>query len=206
LESISTQFIILRKTKYGESSLIISTLSLEYGKLDFIVQGAKKLGSKSFPVIDLFREVKGECRLKENGLNKLRSYELVENYDGVVVIPENYIAACSIAKFITANTHPLVAMPILYRASKNALSKLSAGSSGIPWGTLIKLVFLYEQGLLPDVLSGKDNKESEDDKQKLLRDLLELACGDDSINVDCSYWPLFTPWINSLCDFQNIKY
>ncbi len=44
--SISSKAIILKAIKYGETSLIIHAYTKEYGKLAFIVKGARKAKAK----------------------------------------------------------------------------------------------------------------------------------------------------------------
>ena len=44
-----TFYIILRKIPYQESSLIVSGLSPDFGRLDFLLKGARGTGAKKFP-------------------------------------------------------------------------------------------------------------------------------------------------------------
>ena len=206
MEQHTTDCIILRKTQFKETSLIISSLSKDYGKLDFIIQGAKKINAKNFPIIDLFRVIKGDFSLKNNGLNKISSPELVDNYDSIVENSNNYMTGCTIAQFVTANTQPMMEMPLLYTALKNALNCLSKDTTSIPWVTMIKLVYLHEEGLLPSILGGENSKESENKKQDILRSILEFACGGDPVDLPESYWIPLTNWVDSLCSYQCIKH
>ena len=44
-----TTYIILRKIPFQDSSLIVSGLSPEFGRLDFLLRGARGTGAKKFP-------------------------------------------------------------------------------------------------------------------------------------------------------------
>jgi len=204
MDRVDTTFIVLRKTPYGETSLIVSSLSTEYGKLDFIISGARKVSKRSFPVIDLFREIKGSCMIRDTGLNKVYTPELLSNYDSIVSNPDNYMTACDIARFITANTQPMVSVSMLYSSLRRAFSCLSAGEVNVPWLTLVKLVYLYEQGLLPDTLGGAESREAEEQKARLLENIITFAISGGELNVDNSYWPLFSSWIDSLCSYNGV--
>jgi len=54
---IDANIIVLRKTPFSESSLVIASLSAEHGRLDFLARGAMRVEKKRFPELDLFREV-----------------------------------------------------------------------------------------------------------------------------------------------------
>ena len=57
-----TTYIILRKIPFQDSSLIVSGLSPEFGRLDFLLRGARGTGAKKFPYAELFRELAIEFR------------------------------------------------------------------------------------------------------------------------------------------------
>ena len=205
VSNIVTDFIVLRKTIYQESSLIISSLSKEFGKIDFILKGAKRVGKRSFPIVDIFRELRGQFQLRENGLNRLSTPDLICSFDSIINYQDNYLIACSIAQFVTNNTHPMVETPMLYSALKNSFKVLSSNQTEVPWLTLIKLVFLHEQGLIPAVLSDSNSIESERDKQLLLGKILEFACGGKEMPITSDYWSKLTLWVDQLCNYQSIK-
>jgi recombinational DNA repair protein (RecF pathway) len=61
-KTVATTIIVLKKIPYQESSLIVSSISAEYGKVDFIVKGARRITKKKQPIVDLFRELNIEYR------------------------------------------------------------------------------------------------------------------------------------------------
>ena len=195
----ATELIVLRKTPYKESSFIISGLSAEYGKLDFMVKGARQMGKKKFPVIDLFREINVQFNKKKSGLQTLYSVELVSSHDGISSIPDNFISACELSSFILLNSHPMIECHSLYEAFKNALNRMSAEKSNVPWTSLVKLVFLEENGFLPE-------KDFGDGKANLLEELLEASVGKTEVPVlSSAYWSRLAGWIDSLCDYHDLK-
>ena len=57
-----TAYIILRKIPFQESGLIVSGLSPEFGRLDFLLKGVRDTGAKKFLYAELFRELSIEFR------------------------------------------------------------------------------------------------------------------------------------------------
>lgn len=206
----STEFIILRKTPYSESSLVVSGLSLEFGKLDFMIRGARRIDKKKFPFIDLFREINVIFRKRNEGLQNLHSAELLNSYDGIAMQPENYMEICRIAAFVLKNTHPDAASPKLYAALKNALSNFSRKTDNntllLPdfTGSLVKLVFLHEHGLLPEIPENTGT-ETGREKKKILELFLSSAIeGGAFPETGENYRRKICAWINSLCAYHNL--
>jgi DNA repair protein RecO (recombination protein O) len=50
-----TEGIVLRKTDYSESSVIVSIFTYEYGLTSFMVRGDRKLTKKHSPQFDVLR-------------------------------------------------------------------------------------------------------------------------------------------------------
>ena len=92
--------IVLRKTKFKESSIIFELLSPFYGKVSFIAKGVRKSKSKFDGIFDLFNIVEVEGYTSSNSTLVLAiSGDLIEsklpknNY-------ENFIAASVAVEFI----------------------------------------------------------------------------------------------------------
>ncbi len=145
-----TPYIILRKTPYMESSLIVSGISPEYGRLDFILRGALKGGKKKFPFAVLFRELTVECRLPDGDstLGTLQSQEPLYCHDSVALHTETYFAACEYAAFLLKNTRCAVPVPRSYQAFSCMLKKAAETGKANPWIPYAKLVFLHENGFV----------------------------------------------------------
>lgn len=195
-----TDLLVLRKTQYGETSLIIGGLSAEFGRLDIVVKGAKKLSSKSFPAVDLFREVNVEIQPNKQGLYSVYSADLISNHDNIVLFHKNYLEACEICSFALRNSQPDVPSPELYDAVKNAFLILMQEEAKIPYHILVKLVYLDEHGLLPEL---PDNNQ---EKAKLLEQLLNAGRGKGELPlINLEYWDQFSNWIDTLCRFNELR-
>lgn len=86
MSALQGKFIILKKTKYGESDLILQALSQEGGRYSFLARGALK-SKKRFGggilepthyLLMTYKSTQGE-----NGLNILQEATLVEEFQGL---------------------------------------------------------------------------------------------------------------------------
>lgn len=194
-----TNLIVLRKSNYRETSLIVSGITPDSGRLDTLVKGAKKLSAKHFPAVDLFREINVELKPGQKGLNSVYSADLISNYDNIASFHQNYLAACDIASFVLRNSQPDMSAPELYKALKHVFSILATEKMTLPYTALIKLVYLYEEGLLPEL------PERDDVKTQLLADLLGAASGKNKLpDLDQEYWQQLNIWIEMLCKFHEL--
>ena len=114
-----TTYIILRKIPFQESSLIVSGLSPEFGRLDFLLRGARGTGAKKFPYAELFRElaiVFRPPREHASTLCSLTAHEPVASFDAIALRTGNYLAVCDYAAFLLKHTKPMLEAPETFRA------------------------------------------------------------------------------------------
>lgn len=194
-----TNLIVLRKTQYRETSLIIAGITPDSGRIDILVKGAKKISAKNFPAVDLFREVNVEVNLQKHNLHSVYSADLIANHDNIASFHQNYLAACDIANFVLRNSQPDVPTPKLYTSVKHIFNSLAEKKTTVPYPALIKLVYMDEQGLLPET------PDNDPEKAKLLSRLIEAAMGKNTVpEIDLDYWEKLTFWIDSLCRFHEL--
>lgn len=191
-----SRYIILRKTPFQESSLIAAGISPDFGRVDFLLKGARSVHKRKFPEAELFREFQVQFREAKNadGLANLVSADLCSIHDAVAEHPEHYIAACSCAAFLLKNTRPMLPVPDSYQAFIVLLCRLAAEKNSEPWCSLAKFVFLYENGFVP-----KDDEAT----QRLLQFALtpDRALPDDRRD----WWMKFENWVENLIVWHNLK-
>ncbi len=161
MESESTQIIVLRKTPYGESDLIVAGLSPDAGKLSLMLRGARKVGATKYPFADLYCELDVEYAPSDRSeLFSVGELELAADFTGLAADRDKFTFAGHVGAFLLANSAPGVAAPLTYDALRNVLGCLAAGEGEAPpWdlvqmGVIVKLTYLYENGLLPGVAGG----------------------------------------------------
>lgn len=148
--NVRSKIILLRKTPYGESSVIAACLSPTAGRVDFMLKGAKRMGSKKFPVADLFRELAAEWNERGNStLHTPHSLELVEAFDKIANSPTAYITACSLCGMALRSSTPGTPCPALYAAIRTAFKRLEEKALPAETAFLAGIVNLYEHGVLP---------------------------------------------------------
>jgi DNA repair protein RecO len=195
-KTISTEVIILRKIPYSETSLIVYTLSPEYGRLDFMIRGARQISKKALPEIDIFRKFKIE--FKETGLSKNLisplSFDLIKENDSICKYPKIIGTIYSVVAFILKNIHTGIVCEFVYSAFDKMLDLFSKGEEYPIF--LIKLVYLYENGLLPNELSKSDKEEK---SKKILSILINSAVGKIAIpNLSDDYLLSLNRWVTNL--------
>lgn len=198
---LRTHYIILRKTPYQESSLVVSGLSPDFGRLDFLLKGARSMGNKKFPYAGLFRELVVEFRENPsgNGLLYMKSHEEAGNFDAIACFPDNYILLCEWIQFLLKHTRPMLELPHTYAALQLALKRLSSSAEGSFPLAAAKLVFLQESGLVPAI------PENDVRRAEALENILNYALSESGA------MPVFTPvyqsklieWIHSLCRYAD---
>lgn len=169
---IRTSCIVLRQTPFRESSLIVSALAPE-GRIDFLQKGARGYGKRKFPEIGLFRELAIEYRPPDakSTFFSVRDPEVRTVFDSIALHPETYLAACEVAGFLHANTHPMVESAQTYRAFRTLLFRYTQSEEVEPWKMLVKLAFLNENGLIPE--------PEREEELLLLKHLLAASQGEE---------------------------
>jgi len=199
---ITSNCIILKKMPYKESSLIVSALSPEFGKIDFLIKGALKFKNKSLPVIDLFRVIEVKIKnIHKKSLHSIYSASLITAFDDIPLSMDNYNHACDISQFLLYNSHPYVPVPKTFIASLSAFDSLSRiKNDPTPWVMLVKLVFLYENGFLPEM------PDDDSGRMKLLQTLLRTPLkGAVFPQLTISYIANLNNWLNSICKIHDLR-
>lgn len=80
----TTTAILLRKTKLTETSLIVTWLTRDFGKLKTVAKGARQAKSRFAGVLDLFHRCEiGLIRSTRSELHSLREAALLEPYENL---------------------------------------------------------------------------------------------------------------------------
>ena len=203
MKTLTSNFIVLKKTPYQESSLIISAISSEYGKLSFVVKGARRITKTKQPIVDIFRELNIEFKESKNELYTPINIELISNFDKIALKPKIFLDILKTSNFLLKNTYSHIQCPKTYSAFKTLLIKASNTNFNSFEISLLKLVFLYENGLLPDFFE----KDTENRQQIFLKKIIAYAEGKiQSIpHLSKEYQDKFSNWILSLCKHNQLE-
>lgn len=193
-----TRYIILRKTPYQETSLVIAGISSQHGRIDLMVRGGQKIGSKSLPVIDLFREIEIAITARTDKLQTIYSADLISNFDNIALNRKSFMDACEISKFVLRNSQPAIPSPLTYQSVKTAFKALST-SGEVRYSPWVKLAILEEHGLIPEQ---NNNTHGE---TNILKQLLKASIGEAELpQLDPRYMREIEKWIDSVCKYNGL--
>ena len=156
--SFKTRYMILRKTPFRDTSLVVAGISVDHGRLDFVLKGARAIGKKQFPTADIFREYLLEFRpaRRAESMPTLVSLDLTASHDGIAQSMDCYLAACSFAVETLRRAQPMLEMPLTWQAFSVMLTRMERTlSPRIPL-MLARLAVLREHGMLSDVVPYPD--------------------------------------------------
>ena len=152
--SFKTRYMILRKTPFRDTSLVVAGVSADYGRLDFVLKGARAIGKKQFPTADVFREFLLEFRpsRRPESMPSLVSLDLTASHDGIAQSMDCYLAACAFAAETLRRAQPMLEMPLAWQAFSVMLTRMERSlSPHIPL-MLARLAVLREHGFLSGVV------------------------------------------------------
>lgn len=200
---LKTDYIILRKTPFQETSLIVNGLSPGFGRLDFLLKGACGTGAKKFPFAGLFRELTIEFRENtgNSSLFYMKSHEPKACFDAIANRPENYLKACDYARFLLKHTHSMLELPQTYRSLRVLLGRLAGIVDGTFSVAAAKLVFLQESGFVPEAGAGDPGQAAALDA--LLEYALSLECPEPPFNAE--YRKQLVRWTDALCVYHDLR-
>ncbi len=144
--------LVLRKTPFSETSLILACLTRTLGQQHFLLRGARKTGKRTFPEADLFRQIEIVYRpSRSSDLHTARSVTCIQPFDAIARRPDHFRTAGWLCRFALRNTVAEEPAPQFYEATLSAFRRLAeptASCTAIVLG--VCFVALEEHGLLPD--------------------------------------------------------
>ena len=134
--------ILLRRTRFSETSLIVSWFSQEQGKLKTVAKGALRSKSSFAGKLDLFFQ----CELsiswsQRSELHSLREVALIEPFAGIRENYVNTVAAGYFAELIDETTEPEHPETAIYELLVRAFSYLRAKPA------TVRAVYFFEHEL-----------------------------------------------------------
>jgi len=186
-----------------ESSLIVSGISPEYGKIDFLIKGERRISKKKSPEIDLFRIFNVEYAEKNSNIFNPLVMEYVRGFDRLAYYPDKLVKLLTITGFLLRNIHYAVSCKSVYSALTNHLERVIQGiASPVMY---IKLAYLHENGLLSDSLSFSTSEE-ERRGRRVIALLLRHIIGEriPDFDIPDEYMNKLEEWVDSLCLANHI--
>lgn len=204
VEITSTPLIVLSRTPFRESSLIVVGISPDYGKLQLVCNGALKNAAAGGVTADLFRELSVEFTQSRSSLLTLREMELISANDKLADSPVNWRLAGKMAAFLLANVKEDLPMPYTYDSFSSVLKHLSGTTpeeerwTPMQCAVVLKTAFLCENGLLP---------RNTDEKSTAFLENVVAAGIDNSTLPRCprEYWAKLNDWLGTVIDLNGLR-
>lgn len=204
----TTRFIVLRKSPYGESSVVAAGLSEREGRMAFLVRGARRIGRRDYPVVDLFRCLNVRFRLApRSSLHHWFDADGVDDFGALARYSRRYLCAAGLARFLLRETADGVPLPLTYTALHTGLRRLAEAPPETSEEILlpavrvgILLTFLHENGELDiDSFRGKDEEQ--------LQRLLRTGLGEERVpRLPVTTWRSLDAWILRLLDTADYRF
>ncbi|MBR7139564.1 MAG: recombination protein O N-terminal domain-containing protein [Lentisphaeria bacterium] len=204
VEITSTPVIVLSKTPYRESSLIVVGISPDYGRISLMCSGARKISGTSYVTVDLFRELSVEFTESRSTLKNAREIEILSTNDKLPEYPAHFRLAGKMAAFLLANIKDDLPLPYTYDSFSSVLSHLSCSTpeeqrwTPVQCAVVLKTAFLCENGLLP---------QSSDERSADFLENVVAAGIDNSALPKCpaDYWAKLNEWLGNVIDINGLR-
>jgi len=192
---ITTDFLVLRKTAYAETSLIVAGLTPDHGQVHLMLKGARRLGKRSFPALDLFRLVRISYREGKGEIHTPNEVEPVADYGALAAHPGLYRTAGQLGHFVLANVLPGVEHPQVFTALRVILARFAAATRETPplidsAHVCLELAYLREGGWLE---AFADERTAEQCEQ-----LMAMALGGPPLRLRPETWQELRRWTGTL--------
>lgn len=204
VEITSTPLIVLSKSPYRESSLIVTGISPDYGRVQLLCNGAQKISGKDYVLVDIFRELMVEFTESRSTLKNAREIELVSANDQLPENPVHYRLAGKMGAFLLANIKEDLPMPYTYDTFSSVLKHLSCIPpeeerwTAMQCAVVLKTAFLCENGLLP---------QSTDERSSAFLENVVAAGIDNSALPKCpdDYWAKLNDWLGAIININGLR-
>ena len=121
----TTEAILLRRARFGESSYVLIWLSPEHGKIRTAARGTARKDSKLRGQLDLFYHAEVQFAAgRKSDLHALRELKLLETWEGLRGNYGRLLAASYFAELCDLLSEPAHAAPGLFGLMRRALGHL----------------------------------------------------------------------------------
>ena len=192
---ITTDFLVLRKTAYGDTSLIVAGITPDHGQVHLMLKGARRLGKRSFPTLDLFRLVRVTYREGKGEIHTPRDVSPLADFGSLARHPRLYQATGKLSRFVLTNVQPGVEHPLVFEATRVVLARFADAEHDDPLlvesaHVSLELAYLHEGGWLPDSPDERTARQCEQ--------LIAMATGGPVLDLRPEVWHDLRQWTKHL--------
>src|ERR1700733_7951160 len=127
---VTTEAIVLRARKHGETSKIVTLYTLSYGKLNVIAKGARETKSKFGGALEMFARstVVFYKRDKQDALSLLSKAETISSHSGILKSLDRIETATAIVELILNSMHDEEANEKLFAMLNSTLDTIATSN------------------------------------------------------------------------------
>jgi DNA repair protein RecO (recombination protein O) len=128
---VTSEAIVLRARKHGETSKIVTLYTLAYGKVNVIAKGAREMKSKFGGALESFAHMSAIFYKKEKpeaGLYLLSKAELIGSNAAILKSLAKIEAATGIIELVLRSMHDEEANPAIFELLRSALAAIDTSS------------------------------------------------------------------------------
>ena len=126
---VTSEAIVLRARKQGETSKIVTLYTHDFGKLNVIAKGAREMKSKFGGALEMFARTSAVFYKKEKsepGLYLLSKADIVDSHVGILQSLDRIGPAMAVSELILRAMHDEEANPLLFHLVADTLRALSS--------------------------------------------------------------------------------
>lgn len=121
--------LLLKRTPFGESSLVVQALSARHGRLSILAKGAYRTSSRFFAVLDLCDTLELDWQASPRAeLSTLRAAAIDVRRAAIPLSPQRFRAATSVLELAEITSRAGQPEPELFALCEDALGRLQAGA------------------------------------------------------------------------------
>ena len=153
MASLRDRVILLSRTPFGESSLVVQGISARHGRLSWMAKGAYRASSRFYCVLDLCDTLELEWQTAQGSdLHTLRAGSLLVRRAGLCADPRRFRAAMVLTELADLVSRAGQPEPGLFASLERGLDALLDLQGSPDWAQArFELELLSELGLLPSL-------------------------------------------------------
>jgi DNA repair protein RecO (recombination protein O) len=127
MASATDRALLLKRTPFGESSLVVQVLSARHGRLSILAKGAYRTSSRFFAVLDLCDTLELDWQTSPRAeLGTLRSGSILVRRAAIARAPQSFRAATCVLELADITSRAGQPEPELFALAEGALGRLQA--------------------------------------------------------------------------------
>ncbi len=129
MPSFADRALLLKRTPFGESSLVVQALTARHGRVGILAKGAYRPTSRFFAVLDLVDTLELEWQSNPRAeLGTLRAASIAVRRPAIALAPQRFRAATAVLELCDITSRSGQGEPQLFALAEGVLAELQSGA------------------------------------------------------------------------------